>query len=73
MIQYFVYHVIKQYKHYIMVILLLFQKYHQGIVSILLNHEERIENNELLMSVVLDRLEQLEKENELLKGELKKK
>lgn len=50
-----------------------FQKYHQGIVSVLLNHEERIENNELLMSEVLDRLEQLEKENELLKGELKKK
>lgn len=50
-----------------------FQKYHQGIVSVLLNHEERLENNELLMSEVLDRLEQLEKENELLKGELKKK
>lgn len=50
-----------------------FQKYHQGIVSVLLNHEERIENNELLMSEVLDRLEQLEKENELLKVELKKK
>ena len=41
------------------------EKYHQGIVKVLLNHEERIENNE-------SRISKLEKQIQLLQEELLK-
>lgn len=43
------------------------QKYHQGIVKVLLNHEERLQNTEDVVSELLRRVEALEKENKILK------
>lgn len=35
-------------------------QYHQGIVKVLLNHEQRIEDNETIVANLLERIEQLE-------------
>lgn len=45
-----------------------FEKYHQGIVKVLINHEERLETVENNISDLVRRLEILEKENEKLKS-----
>lgn len=44
-----------------------FQKYHQGVVKVLLNHEERLENIEYTTEDLIRRIEALEAENKKLK------
>lgn len=43
------------------------QKYHQGVVKVLLNHEERLENIEYTTEDLIRRIEALEAENKKLK------
>jgi chaperonin cofactor prefoldin len=44
------------------------EKYHQGIVKVLLNHEERIENTEDKVFVLENTVKQLQEEIEKLKN-----
>lgn len=45
------------------------EKYHQGIVKVLLNHEERIENTEDKVSKLENTVKQLQEEIERLKNQ----
>ena len=44
------------------------EKYHQGIVKVLLNHEQRIENTEDKVYVLENTVKQLQEEIEKLKN-----